>query len=165
LEKFTCVYPLKLHLSPMPTASNTAAAPLKLSEMGTSGLLQWISAGEDRLTDSTRPGIRAAKTARASAIIQARYGSEAAVVFRKVARREAQAREAVRRLRQPGAAILCQATIGEAYHSGRSIADLCRMAGRPHHYADAIDQAREDIANPDLSDHARRTAAEFLAAI
>jgi hypothetical protein len=43
------------------------AAPLKPSEMGTSGLLQWIAAGEARLTDSKRPGIRAAKTARASA--------------------------------------------------------------------------------------------------
>jgi hypothetical protein len=114
-------------------ATPTTAAPLKLSDMGTSGLLQWIAAGEDRLTDSKRPGIRAAKT--------------------------------VRRLRQPGAAILCQAMIGEAYHSECSIADLCRMAGRPHHYADAIDQARENVANPGLSDHARRTAADFLAAI
>lgn len=114
---------------------------LKLSDMGTAGLLQWIAAGEEKLSLSKLPGIRAAKTARAAAIIRQRHSAESEAVFRKVARREAAARDAVARI-SAGVKIVCLRTLEESHASGVSPKEICRMADCLDRYADAVDQAK-----------------------
>lgn len=135
---------------------------LKLSDMGTGGLLQWIAAGENAArTIRSLQSVFRMRTGQAAKIIAARYGEEAAALFRKVAAREHAARMSVARLAS-GGCVACRATVSEAARAALPIQELCRRAGVD--YAAAVDVARIEAHNRPTCPSTENARA-FLAAL